>query len=61
MIRIAVSPAAFEAIAATPPLGSVGYEAQQECREPGNVLGVTNGRYNYERQEPTGSQRGGPT
>ena len=27
MIRIAVSPAAFEAIAATLPLGSMGYEA----------------------------------
>jgi hypothetical protein len=26
MIRIAISPAAFEAIAATLPLGSVGYE-----------------------------------
>ena len=28
MIRIAVTPAAFEAIAATLPLGSVGYEPQ---------------------------------
>jgi hypothetical protein len=28
MIRIAISPAAFEAISATLPLGSVGYEAQ---------------------------------
>jgi hypothetical protein len=28
MIRLAISPAAFDAIAATPPLGSVGYEAK---------------------------------
>jgi hypothetical protein len=28
MIRIPITPAAFEAIAATLPLGSVGYEAQ---------------------------------
>jgi hypothetical protein len=28
MIRIAITPAAFEAIAATLPLGSVGYEPQ---------------------------------
>ena len=27
MVRIAITPAAFEAIAATLPLGSVGYEA----------------------------------
>jgi hypothetical protein len=28
MIRISITPAAFEAIAATLPLGSVGYDAQ---------------------------------
>jgi hypothetical protein len=29
MIRIAISQAAFEAVAATMPLGSVGYEAER--------------------------------
>ncbi len=32
MIRIAITPAAFDAIAATLPLGSVGYEAQTNAR-----------------------------
>jgi hypothetical protein len=32
VIRIAISPAAFEAIAATLPLGSVGYEAQANAK-----------------------------
>jgi hypothetical protein len=32
MIRIAITPAAFEAIAATLPLGSVGYEAQTNAK-----------------------------
>ena len=32
MIRIAITPAAFEAIAATLPLGSVGYEAEDNER-----------------------------
>jgi hypothetical protein len=32
MIRIAISPAAFDAIAATLPLGSVGYEAQANAK-----------------------------
>jgi hypothetical protein len=31
MIRIAISQAAFDAIAATLPLGSVGYEAQRSA------------------------------
>jgi len=30
MIRIAITPAAFDAIAATLPLGSVGYEPQRD-------------------------------
>ncbi len=37
MIRIAISQAAFEAIARTLPLGSVGYEA--EANERGEKLG----------------------
>ena len=36
MIRIAITPAAFDAIAATLPLGSVGYEAERDAR--GNCL-----------------------
>ncbi len=32
MIRIAITPAAFEAIAATLPLGSVGYEPQLNAK-----------------------------
>ena len=32
MIRIAITPATFEAIAATLPLGSVGYEAQLNAK-----------------------------
>jgi hypothetical protein len=32
MIRIAISPAAFDAIAATLPLGSVGYEPQTDAQ-----------------------------
>jgi hypothetical protein len=32
LIRIAVTPAAFEAIAATLPLGSVGYEPQTNAK-----------------------------
>jgi hypothetical protein len=32
MIRIAITPAAFEAIAATLPLGSVGYEPQLDAQ-----------------------------
>ena len=32
MTRIAVTPAAFEAIAATLPLGSLGYEAQLDAQ-----------------------------
>ncbi len=32
MIRIAITPAAFDAIAATLPLGSVGYEPQLDAR-----------------------------
>jgi hypothetical protein len=32
MIRIAISPAAFDAIAATLPLGSVGYEPQLNAK-----------------------------
>ena len=32
MIRIAITPAAFEAIAATRPLGSVGYEPQPNAK-----------------------------
>ena len=32
MIRIAITPAAFEAIAATLPLGSVGYEPQPNAK-----------------------------
>ena len=31
MVRIAISQAAFDAIAATPPLGSVGYEAEHDA------------------------------
>jgi hypothetical protein len=36
MIRIAITPAAFDAIAATLPLGSVGYEAKRDAQ--GNCL-----------------------
>ena len=36
MIRIAITPAAFDAIAATLPLGSVGYEAERDAQ--GNCL-----------------------
>ena len=32
MIRIAITPAAFEAIAATLPLGSIGYEAEPNAK-----------------------------
>ena len=32
MIRLAISPTAFDAIAATLPLGSVGYEAQLDAQ-----------------------------
>jgi hypothetical protein len=32
MIRIAITPAAFDAISATLPLGSVGYEAQTNAK-----------------------------
>jgi hypothetical protein len=32
MIRIVITPAAFDAIAATLPLGSVGYEAERDAQ-----------------------------
>jgi hypothetical protein len=32
MIRISITPAAFEAIAATMPLGSVGYEREPDAK-----------------------------
>jgi hypothetical protein len=32
MIRIAITPAAFEAISGTPPLGIVGYEAEVNAK-----------------------------
>ncbi len=35
MIRIAITEAAFEAVAATLPLGSVGYEAQLDATRVG--------------------------
>ena len=39
MIRIAITPAAFEAISATLSLGSVGYEAQLNAKGERLILG----------------------